>query len=277
MVNTITTNGLTLGNGTDYIIHRMTGFGLPLIRTSSDPRSGADGRITWNQLYDGRRLILEGHINLDDYGDIRDARNALYSAFTIKNGETPMTINTTDGETYVIDYKTTNIDQGTAVAGQITHLDFRIEVTSDDHRFFANSITSTNIDPPVGGGTGFPATFPVVFSSGSGGSATITNNGSAMAEIDVYFYGEITNPRLTNSTTGESFQLVQSISSGSYVRIYNENNNFYVLQGGVTNRYSNFTGDFWRLVPGSNSITFNCSSFDGGYVLIKFRDSYLSI
>ena len=279
MINSLAINGLTISEDTGYILTGFTGFAGTDIRSTITPKVARHGSVIWNQKYSGRVLSIEGHIDeAGDYAELREKRNALLDAFSIDRGKSYLIINTTDGETFVIRVATTEIDGGVAKSNSVSHLSFRLELTSEDYRFWKEGQNLTDVYLSTGGGTTFPASFPMTFAPTTGGSVIVTNNGSAPADPDIIIYGPVTNPYVLNTTTGEYLSLNITIDEGSYVRIYEDEGSMYVMQGGTTNRYSDFSGTLFKLQPGANVISYTASTYSSNSFLEVYHfHSYLSI
>ncbi|WP_117168877.1 phage tail family protein [Paraliobacillus sediminis] len=105
----------------------------------------------------------------------------------------------------------------------------------------------------------FPFSFPVSFGI-SGDATIITNDGDIEAPVTIDIQGPITNPRITNKTTGQFIKINRSLSSDEILHIDTSDNNKrveiyrdgYPIQKAIG--FLDSDSDFWKLDEGENEI-----------------------
>lgn len=133
------------------------------------------------------------------------------------------------------------------------------------------------------GGFVFPLTFP--FSAGSNNvTQNILNAGSVSTPITARLYGNFTNGRLKNNTTGETIHYTGNVPAGSHVRIetsFGKKSAVLVDSlGAETNVMANINvslSSFWQLAVGSQSVTFEADTNVSGYATVTWRQRYVGI
>lgn len=114
------------------------------------------------------------------------------------------------------------------------------------------------------GGFSFPFSFP--FNLGTVGSEIeVVNSGNIETPVMIYFYGEVTDPVISNLTTGEDITIVHTVADGDILII---NTAFgekaaLILTGGVyVNAFEYVSPDsvFWKLAPGINAVKYTVTS-----------------
>ena len=98
-----------------------------------------------------------------------------------------------------------------------------------------------------------------------GTQITINNAGNVDTPILITFSGEITDPVITNNTTGESLTIVKTINDGDTLIINTAfgSKSVQILSGGVYSNafeYVDPSSKFWQLVPGENDISYSATS-----------------
>ncbi len=214
-----------------------------------------DGETYIESLLEPRFLLLElVVIELCSYQDLEDLQRRLSAAFNPKNGLG--TLRWTPAEiTYEIPAV---LERG---------LDFR--TPSQDHRLTRILLNLRCPDPawrlptantqtiaiPVGAGLSVPITVPISFGA-SAATATITNAGDLDSPPTITVAGPVTNPRITNNTTGKLVQFNLTLIAGQELVIDMDARTAVINPGG-NNAMPDRSPDSesWPLIPGDNSIT----------------------
>ncbi|MEH6941533.1 phage tail family protein [Bacillus sp. JJ722] len=127
----------------------------------------------------------------------------------------------------------------------------------------------------------FPFHFPVRFST-RGDGKTLVNKGDVPTPIQVEFRGPVTNPKITNTSTGEFIKVNQTIPEGFKLLIDTSEGNKKVdiiAPDGIPSNgfpYIDDASDFFSLDVGETRISFIT---DGGKpeVYVKYKNRYLSV
>ena len=127
----------------------------------------------------------------------------------------------------------------------------------------------------------FPFHFPVRFAT-RGDGRTLINKGDVPTPIKVEFRGPVTNPKITNLTTGEFIRVNRAIPAG-YILILdtsfgNKRVEIVAPDGVVQNafHYIDLESTFFNLVVGENRFSFIT---EGGKpeVYVEYKHKYLSV
>jgi len=128
-----------------------------------------------------------------------------------------------------------------------------------------------------GGGSEVPMAIPLDMTAGASGFTNISQTGNVFCYPEIYFYGKLTNPVLTNVTLGKTISLAVSLADATkwyYVDTYNR----IVTDQDDANVRDDMTGDFLVIATGNNefSLTTNDMS-ETGFVRLIYKDYYISI
>lgn len=269
----------------------LKGLESPSHRTTSYARPGRDGVTVSSKFLDGRLIELVGLIHAEageDASQYEARRSAFITATTNKRDENgnplPLRISftTMGGASYYVDAYFND-----PIMPLTNPLSTNFMVTAIGNLIYGTgTVTSGNISRAVGGGFEIPFILPVIAEASTGGTMILANNGTtvSMPTIDengnggIILTGSLTNPVLSNLTTGKSMTLNVTIDSGDYVQIDMENQ--LILLNGSSSLISTktITSDWWGLEPGPNSISISTSSgSDGGYATISFNPAFVGI
>ena len=133
---------------------------------------------------------------------------------------------------------------------------FLIELVAPDPRFYSQTLHDTLFD--------------------NSDTKNVTNAGNEITGIKFKLSGAGSNWVITNNTTGKTFTLARSITGSDYVEIDVDNRT--VLLNGVTSVFSSFTGDFFTLDPGVNSLATLVTGGNGTTAIhVYHRDAYITL
>jgi hypothetical protein len=123
-------------------------------------------------------------------------------------------------------------------------------------------------------GRGFNKSFDYGWGgTATAGAYTITNLGAAPTKPVLTLVGPLTNPTLTNETTGEELELTYTLGSGEILEV--DFDAATILLNGTASRYYAKTGGFfWELVAGANTVRFSAQS-GSGTATLEWRDAWL--
>jgi len=274
-------NGITISNGiTEGLnITEAEGlYGLP-IRGSELERVDADGGNIYVQRYSMRSIILQIEIittNADDYfAKVQE----IVSAFAKTNETKKLVVRRWDtvSTSYSIEARVVESPMILEKGGQNNIATARVKLRCPDP-FWSDEV-SQSYSTGIGSKGGFPVGGPISrpISRGANNTITIDNIGDtstfAFMEID----GDVTNPVITNVTTGQSFVLNTSISAGETVTLSKGQEGFRVLKNS-DNYMQYFSGTFFKLQQGMNVIVFQATSSDDNALLtVTYGNKYISL
>jgi hypothetical protein len=272
-------NGITIGDTSQYYIDRLPGFYDINIRTSEDFLTDQDGSKIWNQKYASRELAIEGTLIGTTVADYFEKASDLAKAFSITKESKLLTITKWDDASTQknIYAKVVSMPRIIEEVGQSNFAAFRIELKAETPFFLSTSSKSGST--AIGTATGIPLSIPmgIPIGSNTNGQITINNEGDIEAFPSFTISNDLQNPTVTNITTGEFFQIQDTLSIGDIVSVSVGNDGLRVTKNG-TNIFDKFAGDIFTLAKGVNTIKFSATgSSNRGLLTVNFTDHYLTI
>jgi hypothetical protein len=124
-----------------------------------------------------------------------------------------------------------------------------------------------------------PHTFPLVFGASTASvSSAATNAGDiAVYPVSINIFGPVTNPKITNATTGEFIQVnTNLVSSSNQLIIAYDKDSLSVEADGISVLDDVTTSSTWfKLEPGTNILTLTGSSISSGsYATVSYYDGF---
>ena len=271
---TLKYNGFTLSNNGNYTIDTLTGISRVDVRRSEDFLTGGDGGNIWERKLAMRIINAGGGVYNNDISSYYTNRTNLMQAFVITNTNNLLTITRSDGVVRAIQAKVVEVPDITETAGEYAQGIYNLTLKCENPYFQDANNQTFVITPGNGGGT--PVPMPVYSPIGQiGGTQVINNVGDTNSTAIFTIKGQILNPSVTNNTTGQGFTINANLASTDTVTVYQNTNGFFVLLNGNQNYYQYFTGTFFNIIPGSNTISFTGSSFNGATLTIQYVNYYL--
>ena len=275
---TITLNGYAINDASTsvYLDVQIDGLSLPGIRTSSGNYSGRDGGYVGSQFYSSRDIALQGNVFSSNVNALETTRTALQAA--LKGQNVTVGIITNAGASYVIYANLISFQM--PIPRDLFKAPFKIELVATDPTIYDNSgggALTANVALIVSGGYTYPVTYPVTY-AGSTGPTTVSNSGTTPVYPMITLTGTMTNPVITNNSTGAFLSLTPiTTGPGDTVtidmrqrRILLNGGNIYALKSGLSS--------FWSLQPGGNSISLTSSSgSDTVTATVSWRSGYMGI
>lgn len=266
-----------------FIAPNIKGLEFPTLRVGSHNRAGQDG-IALTSIYLGeRRMQFIGTVfDSVDPSMHAELRRSLVSVLKpIRDTNSilvtrTLRFTTIDGQEYRL---LVQVVKGDVPMELNHHSEFVLDLLATSSVVESLSEKTAVINTSTRGGFVLPVVLPIVFSAGTGGQALLTNDGDDIAYPVITLDGPLTNPRLTNVTTGDFIALTLTIATGETVEIDMNPNAHTIMQGGTTNRYSSKSaGDFFGLAPGNNMIKLATGiSGEAGTATFKWRDAFVGV
>lgn len=263
-------------NGVEWIISEESGwYSTAGIKTTRAEKSSALGVVRMLEYKGGRSIAFNGVINAPNIGVLRRAQDQLLGVCPLPDVLYPVQVTDESGVTYMANV---------AIDGQIItkalsafSVAFSLQLFAPDPRRFGTQHTLSVFPGTTStGGVTYPVSYPVGYGiPGNTGSATVTNVGTAYADIAFTLVGPLTNPVIRNSGTADQLTYNGFIPSGSNVVISTASGS--VLFNGSTNYRSQLTANQWFTVPAGGTITValrTTSTQDTGSLGIVWNDSY---
>jgi len=257
---------IELIDSASFVLEAVEGLDMPDYRVGAYENPGEDGGTVASAFYGSRTLTLSGTVAGTDSETYQANRQALaYACRVRKDGSgfpTPMTITftTLDGDSYFLFgyVKSPRIETKYLTFGK-----FLITIIVPDPMIYLNSqLTSGQVTRPTGGGATWPITWPAIWGTGTGGSATIFNSGNADTWPILTLRGTHTNPYLYSAERGKNLKLNYTTTNVTDVIVIDMANKTIMLNG-VTNLLSakDVDSDWFSLRANSNNtILFSSSS-----------------
>ena len=266
--------GFTLSipiEGLDGPKHRMSSFSKP----------GRHGVEVSAQFYDDRLVNLTGLIYGETVEEFEANRRALIRAVAIKKDDdgyplpTRVTFTTMAGASYYVDVffdkPIMNMESPIDTTYQVTG------VCADPFIFGDTTVTSAQIRPPSGGGYSVPMIVPYISDASVGGSITLTNVGEETAMPVITLTGLLTQPVITNQTTGKRLELNYTLPAGQTMTI-DMSRQLIIRSGASQIGAKTIASDWWGIAPGTNTISvMSMSSSDSGYAVLTFNPPYVGV
>lgn len=261
----------------------IEGLEIPRVRTSSGANTGQHGRYIGAQQYDSRAVTINGSIFSSNVAEALQKRREIQRHLPIHPESITVRVEDDDGSRYI--FEAYLIDFKMPINRTSMKSIFKIELEAPNPVIFdddAGAALSATINQLVPGGFQFTDTSPqfgvsFYFSAGQA-SSTVTNDTEVPSYPVITITGKITNPVLTNRTTGESFRLENYAVGAGSVTVIGMAEQTVRLNGGNAFAYAPADVDWWALVAGDNDIEFTSGA--GGDVTsaeITWRPGYWGI
>lgn len=258
----VSVNGYVLNDPTNpnsaYLDEPIDGLGLPPVRTSSGNYSGRDGGYVGSQFYGMRLITLTGRFFSTSPVTLEASRQALAAA--VASSSITLTLTTNAGASYLITCNVDSLDM--PINRSVSTAPFKLSLIAPDPIIYDNSAAamSVAITRSVGGGITWPISWtPVTWAPGSQPIA-INNTGGVIIYPVITLNNAMTNPTITNVTTGQSFSLNGFTTAAGDVVVIDMKNRTVLLNGGSVLPYVTTSSIWWSLIPGSNSVSLNSTN-----------------
>jgi hypothetical protein len=282
MIASLKLAGLQLLGGDAYALHDpVEGLEAPSFRVSDYDKPGEDGGVVSASLHGLRGITLNGKVNGADHATYEANRRALEAACALARDSHGfpvlklLEITTLGGSSY---FTYVQVKKLQLPIGRGTTPLFLIQLVAPDPRLYLVGEQSTGVvSLPTGGGFLVAFVLPVTSSPSSGGAGSVSNSGNVLTYPKITLAGQLTNPYLLNSTTGESFQLNHTINGGETVVIDMAEKT--IMLGSTPLLTAKADGStWWGLQPGTNLISFSSgSASDNGAVEITWYSAVLGL
>jgi hypothetical protein len=246
-------------------------------RTTTAPYQ--QGETLLSTQFNARRLMFSVMVIAPSLTDVQAATQTLIRLFNPLAGNGVLAFKYEDGTSY---YLSCSGRATTSVGGRgLTYQVVNFNMTAHDP-FWYTSYQAASL------GTTSTATFPLVFPfvlPSNTANTIVTNNGDIDAAATIIITGDVTNPKITNNTTGEFFEFTINMDANDTMTITtgfgNKTIYYYDYSGGTTVngfQYLNEDSVFWELIPGENEIIFTSDAVDAATrVSLSWRDRYSGV
>jgi hypothetical protein len=251
-LNDLTINDPSADNGF-YLEGDILGLALPDIRTSAGVFSGRDGGFVGAQFFGSRYITLTGRAFSSDIATLEDKRLELQQV--LSNRQITLRLVTYAGNSYIIECHVTRMDM--PIDRSLHFARFKIELLAPDPVIYDDSggvELSVEFSRVFGDGFAWPIEWPLEWPE-SNGATTVNNGGSVTILPRIELNGSMTNPVLTNITTGRLFALTGLATSPDATVVIDMRARTVTLNGGNITHLVSSNSTWWGLQPGGNDIT----------------------
>lgn len=243
-----------------YITGKIEGLGPPSIRASRGSYAGRSGGYSGKRLWDPRLVTVSGLLIADTVIEMQ-AHRAYWSDVFARLDDLYLLIDYENGNQYLIFCSIDGSPSLDYVPLDPLRAPFTVSMLADDPVIYDNTsghAISVNLARTVGGGITWPLVWPAVWAAGAG-STTVNNDGTVPISPVIALTGSMTNPILSNETTGEFISLPSfTAPAGSVVKV-DLRSEFITLNGGNISGLKSATSEWWSLQTGPNTIKLSTS------------------
>jgi|GEM_PF-2036679 len=249
-------------------LQEVTGLDGPEVRESAELLVQGDGGVH-SDFYFGRRPItLSGIIDPSVFGTVRNQRvTRLLRATNAMRGDATLSWNATGGVPVQVRVRRQNSPR--ISGGRLKQ--FQVSLVAADPRIYGEDTNVAQVAAGAVTTAGFtsPMLSPLTATPSPVGQVLVTNLGNAGAPPVISIYGPVTNPVVTNQTSGRALSFAYTLNATEHLDI--DVLARTVLFNGSVNRYSALdfvNSEWWELGAGSNDIRFTAASFAAGASLV---------
>jgi len=276
-------NGFNFG-GTNSVYQILDVDGLeslPDLRVQDDNRGFNDGMFTGRDFYSGRTLVFMLNVfagnGLSAQQNLSLLQNALnpVQQLTSSNGLLQWQLSVTDNLQRI----TARVrSRKVVIDPEYTFGFIRAQITffAPDPKYYDDAATTITLNPlTAAGGRTYSKTFNYAYGAAIPNLFTVTNNGWATTNPTVTVVGPVTNPSISNTTTGQ--YLTVNVTLGSLDSLVFDLENKNITLNGSSARNLLATGSQWFGAPsGSTTFSFTgVSGSSGTTATIVYRNAYV--
>jgi hypothetical protein len=250
-------DGYTFGLGTTTSLTEVSGLDMPEINLTANARGYAHGESVSASFFKGRIVAMQGRVN-GTLSTLPTLKYALQRAFRPREDFVRLTFRLPGFANQFVLCKPQNLRGPFGSVDTAVGLwDFQGTLYCADPRIYSEaSKTSATLSPGTGG---------VV-------STTANNAGNFDAPTTITFVGPLTDPVITNTTTGKAFGLSGTLTLGQTFVVSSLEETVYE---GATSRYSRISAtnrSFIELAPGNNALSVSGGTGSNGTIVVTWRD-----
>ena len=277
-------NGFLFGSGTPYVINSVDGLAnLPELRVQDTDRGFNDGAFTGRDFLSSRTITFTMNIfagsgnSASQNWDLMKVAFAPVQQLTSSNGLLQFQLSPTDTPkrmTARVRSRQANIDPEYTYGYIIA----QVTMYAPDPRYYDETAVTTTITPTRASGRTYNRGYNLVYNQAitgaSGSTATVANTGSGPVAPTVTITGPMSQPQITDLTTGNYLQLNYNLASTDTVTL-DMTNNIVLLNGG-TARNLLAGGSQWISVPaGSTHQLFLSANTATGSASVVYRNAWI--
>lgn len=251
------------------------------IKNAEINREGQHGIWDFFSFYGRRLTTFSGVIVGATEEDVETVKNQLIKVLALpsqpnnsQSGYVTLSWTDTLGDNWYLRGKLVNTIQFNRNMKQIFRLDFNFSIKSADPFILSQEIQEEDgIRGYTQVGALFPLSLPAILGSTQVNSFIVNNEGLAFSQTIIRIYGEdtqdLTNPKITNLTTNQFFQINTTLSgSTSYIEIDSQLGTVVDNNGTDLSGFVSGDSNFLQLQQGENEM-FYSSDEDPNVTLLE--------
>ena len=286
MITQVEYNGFTFDND-EATIESLNGLGSPDVRISSAVKSQSDGAIPTGYRYGARTFGWSGRLSAATNALYQAKRQALLLALNMQGlpiEGADMAFTLLSGDVWTLpdvrlslkpDMSFPNEEPGIIWNSYALVFDSTFAFFEGLEADATQQVTSLDFGVVVPAPVAAPLTSTSTLSA-STDPLILTNDGSANALPVITITGPGTNFTITNTTTGHSFTIEETLLVGETIVV--DSKGITVTKGGSSVRGS-FTGSWIYLQPGLNTLVFSVDSGSDSNTSARtvYKHTYLGV
>lgn len=261
MITTFTAPDGTIIDGDPYILSEVRGLGGPVVRMDKYDKPEMRGEEIVRARYRERPLTLRGYITGISTSTYLTNRQTLLGAFDLSAGLGTYKMVLQNGLALQFEAVPRNPIDAPYLPGEVTMGEFMVELELPDPAFYSQTQHSVDILP--------------------GSSEEVNNAGNIRTFPTLRVHGPVNGEaQLINSETGGGTITLTlpsgALVSGEYLDVNIENRT--IVKNDASNRFDYFSGTWWPLFAGDNTVSFTAQGSGGSTKLsVIYRDAYLAV
>ena len=276
-------NGLTMGDGTVYDITGLTGFdALPTINQNDVDRLRDWGQYAGSYFSTGREMVLSIEISDTSDAAFRADIDALNAAVVPQSQtELPFAVNLPGWAQASRQSNVRVIDRTLALDYSYTRHYATCDITfwATDPRIYDSTTQTTIITlPAYNAGAGWPIVWPTSWgASGTSGTASILNAGTFETRPLLTLTGPVTNPTITNVTTGQFLTFTGLTMGAGDVLVVDLKGHTAILNGTTNERgLLSASSSWWTLAPGYTTVQYTANTtLTGSTLTVAWQSAWM--
>lgn len=269
---TFADEGFTDEYGCRWFLTDLTGWhDSPGVRANPQQRPGADGTWDTRPTLDARVITVSGSVKGPGEGAMLAAKDRVGAVLTGTQRFAPVVV---DEPTLGLTRQAVVRLGGPTLTGRIGNTaTFSLSLYAKDPRRYSTELHTASTTRYVSAaGATFPVSFPVDFGGlGSGGRLQVFNAGTVDTPCTVYWFGDLTNPRVTAVEQNRTVAARMSLALGQTLVVDSAVPS--VLLGNSSRRQMLSSAQFFTLPPGISTLFFDADDGSGS-MRVDWRDAW---
>lgn len=282
MINGLLVHDLSDPNPRIWLNDPIEGFDAPEYRLNEYDRSSEDGGYVSSAYYGSRAITLSGMIVAGSLSEYESMRKELIQAVSIQRDKYSVPVGTTITFTTLAGtpYKISAFFKKPEFAWDgIKYGRFLLQATVPDPFIYdVNLFTSENIAQATGGGYQTPHGSPYYTNVSMGGGTVVVNDGGVEIYPIITLTGSLTNPIITNQTSGLYLKINYTLAAGDTIIVDMRNKTMTLNNSSSLLSTKTVDSNWWPLSVGNNSIQLATdTAADTGNVSITYNKAYVGV